>query len=202
MWLGLLCVFCISNPAFSAVINITTPLVISGTDTAYDGHDIVVTDTTLTVDGPHTFNSVELVNSVLTHSVATSKLSISAQTITVDATSRIDVTARGLLPSAAVTGFSGGSHGGPGGPYNGTTNATYGDLRAPIDCGTGGRGRNGRQSRGGGAIKLIANELNLQGQIIAHGQTYGETTPSAGGGSGGSIWLDVGVLSGAGDMVQ
>jgi len=186
-----------STPAFSDVINITAPLIITASDSAYDGHDIIVTDTTLTIDGFHSFNSIELINSVLTHSSqAQNKLSINAARIVVDASSRIDVSARGLLPSSPVTGFSGGSYGGPGGAYNGISNAAYGDLRAPIDYGTGGRGRNGRQTRGGGAIKLIANELNLQGQIIAHGQTYDEAFPHTGGGSGGSIWLDVGVLSG------
>ncbi|HEX4263718.1 MAG TPA: hypothetical protein VH597_05210 [Verrucomicrobiae bacterium] len=42
---------------------------ISFADHSYDGQDIVVTNCTLTVDGTHTFNSVQLLNgSVLTHS--------------------------------------------------------------------------------------------------------------------------------------
>jgi hypothetical protein len=42
---------------------------ISFADSSYDGQDIVVTNCTLTVDGQHTFNSVQLLNgAVLTHS--------------------------------------------------------------------------------------------------------------------------------------
>src|SRR5690606_16508627 len=44
--------------------------------------------------------------------------------------------------------------------------------------------------RGGGAIRVIADELILEGSILANGASGS----SHGGGAGGSIWLDVGTL--------
>jgi hypothetical protein len=40
----------------------TTPITISETDTTYDGQDIVISNTTVTIDGVHSFSSLLLTN--------------------------------------------------------------------------------------------------------------------------------------------
>ena len=58
---------CVQSSAMA--VTFTHDSFISFADPSYDGQDIVVTNCTLTVDGAHTFNSVQLVNGgVLTHS--------------------------------------------------------------------------------------------------------------------------------------
>jgi hypothetical protein len=53
-------------------VTFTNAATISETDTNYDGQDIVVDGATVTIDGPHSFNSVRLANNaVLTHSPRT-----------------------------------------------------------------------------------------------------------------------------------
>src|SRR5690606_20389110 len=72
---------------------------------------------------------------------------------------------------------------------------TYGDHQQPTEPGRGGRdgSSSGGSARGGGAIKLVAETLVLNGSILANGQTHTGST-SAGGGAGGSVWLAVGTL--------
>ncbi|MEX1067165.1 MAG: Ig-like domain-containing protein, partial [Aquisalimonadaceae bacterium] len=150
--------------------------------------------------GMHTADTLDLVNgSVLTHTAAAAStdagLFITAQRVQVEAGSRINVSGRG--PSAAESGFrTGGSHGGRGGrgeSASDQSNAEHGDVLAPVSQGSAGNG--GR--RGGGAFRLVAEELVLEGEILADG-TAGTANASHGGGSGGSIWLDVDTLSGGG----
>ena len=90
---------------------------------------------------------------------------------------------------------AGASHGGTGYTIGAgyATNAPYGDLRQPVALGTGA----GISNHGGGAIKLVVSgTLTLDGTIAADGATVAHA--SYGGGSGGSVWLDVGTLTGAG----
>jgi len=179
---------------------ITQPTTITASDTSFDGKSIVVDGVSLVIDGAHTFQSFRIINGgVLTHATATSaeaaKLVLTVDSLEIDATSRIDVSGKGLGPSAEVTGRSGGSYGGRGGDESGTSNPQYGDLRAPFEFGTGGQGNT--EARGGGLVKVIAQTLVLDGEIWANG---GQGSSYTGGGSGGSVWLDVGVLNGAGSI--
>ncbi|MDH5613291.1 MAG: PKD domain-containing protein [Gammaproteobacteria bacterium] len=189
------------NNAYS--ITLTQPTTISATNSSYDGQDLIVNSITLTIDGSHQFNSVQLINgAVLTHSLSPSaKLEITSNTFFIDASSSIDLTAKGHLPTSAVTGASGGSYGGLGGIYinGGTTNPVFGSATLPTDFGIGGIGSAGK-TYGGGSIKLITNELTLNGRIIADGQSFNTFFSSQGGGSGGSILLDVGILNGNGTL--
>ncbi len=73
--------------------------------------------------------------------------------------------------------------------------AVYGDAFAPVDPGSGGNG--GKACRGGGAVRITADTLQLDGTLRANGQNGADYT---GGGSGGSIWLDVGTLQGTGSI--
>jgi len=189
------------NTAYS--IEFFRATTISATNSAYDGQDLIVNGVILTIDGSHQFNSVQLLNgAVLTHSLSpTTQLELTSNTFVIDTNSRIDLTGKGRLPTSAVTGSSGGSYGGLGGIYvdGGTTNPVFGSSTLPTDFGIGGTGSAG-QTYGGGAIKLTTDNLILNGKIIADGQGFNTFFNSQGGGSGGSILLDVGVLQGSGTL--
>ncbi len=95
----------------------------------------------------------------------------------------------------------GGSHGGTGG---GNTNASYGELTAPVTPGAGGGyGLTGADvgGDGGGRIRVITDTLTLDGQILANGTARPQVNNlPGGGGAGGSIWVTTQTYSGAGSM--
>ncbi len=111
---------------------------------------------------------------------------------------------------------SGGGYGGRGGDgsqdftvFPGGT--TYGDLKAPLDLGSGAGGGLAVTTRfnggnGGGAMRLIANiSVNIDGEISADGSIgpgriqYGVHC-GGGGGSGGSIWITAPSITGSGSI--
>ena len=56
----------------AGAVTFTNDTAISLNNTNYDGADIVVTNCTLTVDGPHSFASLQVLNGAnLTHSIST-----------------------------------------------------------------------------------------------------------------------------------
>ena len=127
--------------------------------------------------------------------------------ITIDATSRIDVSAEGYGPRVSPGGTLGtnvelgGSYGGLGGVSSGQTNAVYGDYTNPTDWGSGGWGyANG--GAGGGLVRLTAGTLALNGQILANGSTAPDPVGGAplGPGSGGGIYVAVTTLQGSGSI--
>ena len=69
----LYCALCPLHSGFCAsAATFTNNVTLSETNTAYDGQDIIVDGATVTIDGPHSFNSVRLTNNaVLTHSPCT-----------------------------------------------------------------------------------------------------------------------------------
>lgn len=112
--------------------------------------------------------------------------------------------------STTFFGAAGGSYGGLGSNGNGkVTNGLYGAVLRPTSLGSGGgaadcagpaRGRNG-----GGSLKLNASgTLTLNGTISANGEdaVAGASTNGcrSGGGSGGSVLLDVNTLAGSGSI--
>lgn len=154
-------------------------------------------------------------NGVLTHRAAESGVSVTvAQEVTVDAGGRI--LADGLGYSSATNagpgagGFlqlpnglwsaGGAGHGGLG--ANGYTGAggglAYGSIATPTNYGSlGGGGFEGPGGAGGGAIRLrVGERLTVNGSVTANGQRG--LANNSGGGSGGSIWLTVGLLAGNG----
>jgi len=188
------CFTCICAQA----VTFTSNTHITDGNTNYNGQAIVVDACTLTVDGTHPFSSISVINgAVLTHSIGVSGLVLNvANTITVSSNSSIDVTACGEVLKPETDFRAGGSYGGRGEPgysygYKYSCDV-YGDAFEPVDLGSGG---NGSANRGGGAVKLTADTLQLDGALRADGQDASEYT---GGGSGGSIWLDVDRLQGAG----
>ncbi len=125
-------------------------------------------------------------------------------TLSVDATSRIDGTAVGYPgglngPNGSQSGFTlgnttaggstrrnGGSYGGSGGfgTAGGTVSSIYGDANDPNDLGSGGGSDSGAAGNGGGLIRIQASRVVLNGRISVDGQdgfSYG------GGGSGGGV---------------
>src|SRR5690554_3972342 len=83
----------LSSPAYAQTV-FTQDAYISATDVQYEHQDIVVSGTTLTIDGQHQFRSLKLENgAVLTHSVAAEdKLMLSiANSVFVDSQSSINL---------------------------------------------------------------------------------------------------------------
>ena len=106
--------------------------------------------------------------------------------------SRVDSVGQGMQPGThfslnSVGDRIGGSHGGPG--QCAAASKEYGDYRYPSNVGSsGGDVNNG--ARGGGAVRIIANTLKLQGVVDASGATTEDIIDSnGGGGAGGSIWI-------------
>ena len=139
--------------------------------------------------------------------------------VLIDANSRLDVSARGHAggagPGAGQSGVNveggGGGYGGNGG--GGGLGAmpggvTYGDLYFPADFGSGGGNASGSSGgapvansggAGGGLLHLIVSGLlQVDGQILADGGDGSRPFYRAGGGSGGSILIECGTMSGSG----
>mgnify|MGYP000153295896 CR=1 FL=1 len=97
----------------------------------------------------------------------------------------------------------GGAHGGSGGvpeDYDeGERPAAYGSYWDPVTPGSGGGAHDGDNPGlpGGGAIHLACDQLVLDGEVSADGLggLY-----NAGGGAGGSIWIEVSDFSGSGSL--
>jgi len=184
---------------------LTEDTIIAENDATYDGQNLIIDGATVTINGLHSFISLHLTNgAVLTHAACTTleTYQLALQVLTtmhVDAGCRIDVTGKGYLrrrttgnvTEGAASGRSGGSYGGLGGDGSqGQPNQVYGDYTLPNDWGSG-----GDETAGGGLIRIQAESLVLDGDILANGQNSG-----GGGGSGGGIHVQVGQLSGAGTV--
>jgi RHS repeat-associated protein len=178
----------------------TAGTTITETNTQYDGQDIAIVGATVAIDGSHNFRSVQLVGgAVLTHTANTATqthkldLTIADQAI-IDASSRIDVSGKGYLAgytsgnstAGGATGGAGGSHGGQGafGP------SAYDDYSNPQDWGSG-----GGTGSGGGLVRITAQSLTLDGDILANGSGAGN---QQGAGAGGGVYVSVATIQGAG----
>ena len=178
-------------------------------DTARDGKSLILYGNTTDINGPHTFADVHvLAGATLRHSATSTsteyRLDLDiTDTLIVDASSKIDVSARGYqdgrtlgnTTSGAAREWAGGSYGGFGGRvYDYPTNWVYGDFQNPNELGSGGASSNNQGGSGGGLVRITADRAQLDGSIRANGGS--EVT----GGSGGGIWLDVNTLSGTGTI--
>jgi len=134
-------------------VTISTSTLIDVGNTTYEGKDIIVTGCTLTVNGSHAFNSLQVANAaVVTHSPAAAgqtnnrvNLTI-AQDALIDSTSGIDASFKGYNadypgPGAGVTGTvsgdwaSGGGYGGFGADSSAGAKGggVYGSITQPVD---------------------------------------------------------------------
>jgi large repetitive protein len=216
----------VGDPGALATFDTGAPVLLITSDTEiananFDGQHLRVDGATLTLVGARSFGNVELVNgAVLTHRATTATetgaLQVAAWTVTVDASSRIDVSARGLLggiragladQQAHTTGFApgsaagtGGSHGGLGARWSGASGQptpVYGDLTNPTDLGAGGGGWSSwAGGNGGGRMLITAINLAVDGAVRADGERAAGSV--AGGGAGGSVNLAARTLSGRG----
>ncbi|NIM16690.1 MAG: hypothetical protein GTO45_32270, partial [Candidatus Aminicenantes bacterium] len=199
--------------------------VITANNPGYDNQTIIINDGTVTINGEHAFVNV-LVKEAghLTHSGADTAdeynmvLTVSGKMV-IGPDAKIDVSTRGYmgarqkvngLTNTSDYGFtlgnqpgsyyqSGGSYGGYGGQYSSyTINGVYGSPYAPMEAGSGGGGYMGNPGgNGGGAIRVQAAELVVDGQLFANG---GSTSNYGAGGSGGAIYLNLTVLNGSGHI--
>ena len=101
-----------SFDAIDADVVVTAPLHIASGDSIYQGLDILIDGTTVTIDGQHAFNSVQLIRgATVTHSAGFEggMQLVIAEDLIVAASSSIDVDGRGYPsqqgPGAGGTGF-------------------------------------------------------------------------------------------------
>ena len=180
----------------------TGALEVNGTSLSLTNSTFEISATT-PVDKVQDWTTVSLQNnSQLRHGYAGETsvrgLDWTIDSLTVDETSIITANSRGQNYLAGTETRAGGTYGGRGGSYSSSDSAAeFGSYLAPDDFGSGGRDANTGSTRGGGAIKIFADSLTLNGTISANGQATGSYF---GAGSGGSIWLDVGTFSGSGSI--
>ena len=191
------------NRAYGVVI-FDANTTIEADDYTYDGDDIIIDNCVLTVNGQHDFNSMHILEGgILTHSAEEEPNGfnlIIAGDFIVDFNGSVDVDGKGYTSTGpgggkASTWYgSGGGYGGKGGQsVDFAGGDPYGSVCEPNDLGSGG----GRDRRGGGAIHVaVGGTLTLDGDITANGIT--SDWQAAGGGSGGSIWVEAGTLAGTG----
>lgn len=129
----------------------------------------------------------------------------------VDATSVISMSGRGYRPnegpgaSSGINTESGGAgHAGAGGPseFGQSGGVGYGSITMPVTMGSGSKPVNSSTvgAVGGGAISITVGGLaHILGTIQANGQDgVGNASYAAGGGAGGSIYLETDTLKGIG----
>ncbi len=197
-----------------------------GTDprepTAFAEVDVRLADLELVLRRPVAFRSLALVGSTLTVPAvgpdgAPVPLVVSvAETLTIDAASRIDARGRGwpggggkredprgLGPGGepVTAALAGGSHGGLGGRPRGSDadpGPAHGNLFEPANAGSGGgAGRDGGSGgAGGGIVRLVADIIEIDGVIDASGDDPGHVAGS--GGAGGSVTIEARIVSGSG----
>jgi hypothetical protein len=204
-----------SDDVYQAALfsNTTT---IAANNFAYDGQNLVLHSSSITIDGVHAFSSLEVLGgALLTHSPATStseyRLELSLPDgLWIDAVSKIDVTGKGYLPGRTLgntttgqaSGLAGGSYGGLGAFRSGVPNQTYGDYRNPNEPGAGSGNANtyaSTGSAGGGLVRITAASAQVDGSILALGSgPVTDISSGPAGGAGGGIYLKVGALSGTG----
>ena len=126
-----------------------------------------------------------------------------ADQVTVQSGGRISADGLGYLPSVNPGPGEGGDHGGGGhGGYGGGEDGgqPYGSIRGPDALGSVGWHQPGisfiHGQPGGGAIKILADTVELDGILTVNGADSHDTRESAS--AGGSIWLEVNTLSGEG----
>lgn len=203
--------------AWSAVL-INSDRIVAEGDASLEGQDVVVDKATLTLAGPHSFASLQIINGgILTHPAAGTGQAGHALRLTVlgdvlvDQDSRIDAVGMGYGADASPGGAEavhwaggGGGHGGHGhrgaqAPANQGGRA-FGSLISPDTWGgSGSGGDSGERVPGGGLIHLeVSGILTVAGTIRADGRSAWRN--NQGGGAGGSIYLKASTLSGNGTI--
>jgi large repetitive protein len=196
-------------------------LVIESSDTTYDDKNVRLDGATVTLKGHHLFRNMELLNgAVLTHAPTTvdveEGLSFEVWSLSIDGSSRIDVSGKGYLGGLRggnpdVKGRTlgnapgsdegaGGSYGGRGGALTGANPApVYGNLTNPVELGTGGGSRfSVMGGNGGGKVLISAINIASDGRIQADGAIGGGSF--SGSGAGGAVKIITRTMSGSGEI--
>lgn len=201
---------------------LATDLSIADGDTTYDGLDLYLDNAIVTVDGAHSFASLQLSSdATLTHTAGVRNLDLTITgDLTIDAGGQISADEKGHGPGdgpGAGEGCNGcasggGAYGGTGGNSgaNGSLSLAggtpYGSILQPTDLGSGsGDPGAGVGASGGGAIQLdVGGTLTVDGTITAAGgngaNAYTGKRHTGGGGSGGSIYITATTLTGSGSI--
>ncbi|HWM75638.1 MAG TPA: hypothetical protein VNQ53_17955, partial [Nocardioides sp.] len=139
-------------------------------------------------------NGASVTQHLTLSSTAPESLTIEVDELVVEAGGSIDVSVRGYAKEVtypghqAPVGNNGGSHLGEGGLLTNPVAETYGSVYFPRENGGGGYG----QGVGGGAVRITADRVQLDGAVRANGQN------ECRGGAGGSVWIQTGALAGTG----
>ncbi|RLD17914.1 MAG: hypothetical protein DRI36_02665 [Caldiserica bacterium] len=140
-------------------------------------------------------------------------IDVEARKIEIEKHGKIDVKGKGYGPTSEGYGaraMAGGTHGGIGGSGAGRDMEAYGLIKEPIELGKAGKNywSVAKGGRGGGVVKLKAEEMIIDGVIDVSGNNGGKGQVCwycdwhyTGGGAGGSIWIEAGVLKGEGVIV-
>jgi Bacterial Ig-like domain/F5/8 type C domain len=188
---------------------ITDSITISSANTDYDTKTVVINpNLTVTIAGQHTFQRLILLpGAKIVHAAATSSASAEAVRISVTGDAyiacgaSIDTSGRGypedvVYPGAAALGNNiAGSHMGRGGRAD-FANATFGSVTRPQELGT----SSWVNTRGGGAVRLVAQTLLIDGAVRSNGTNVTSNNANAVGGSGGSVWITANALGGTGTI--
>ncbi len=192
-----------------------TPLGVA-TNQSFEADTLIISGTNVVVVPEHQMpifagsisiaNGGELSDQPTTTNQEYSLLLTITNNLLIDASSSINVSGTGYLPgytlgnttNGAASFTAGGSYGGLGGLCCGSTdNALYGDYHFPNELGSG-SGTYANPGTGGGLVQIMAGSAQVDGAILADG--FGGTPTSYDGGSGGGILLNVGTLSGTGQI--
>ncbi len=187
-------------------------------DASLEGTSVIVAGGTLTITGTRTFRDLVVLNGArVTHPATTATqeyhLDLTVQRdLFVAQGGAIDVTGRGyrgaLSTSERAYGYgntqtegadagTGGSHGGRGGSFDGSS-PIYGSFYDPADPGAGGgaTSTSGGESGGGVVRVTVSGNAVIDGAILANGASGG----FGAGGAGGSIRLNAAAIRGAGSI--
>ena len=177
----------------------------------------VAADSSLEING----GVLTLPGSLIVGGTVNGSLDLTADTVTIQATGRLDAKGRGSV--GGVGGIGGGSGGGAGSSYSSCRGAAggghgavaasgsqnllagpaYGSIIEPAALGSGGGGiyTSGKGGAGGGRVKITASEITVEGAIDADGEAGAVShCYLGGGGSGGSIWINASTISGDGTI--
>jgi hypothetical protein len=196
-------------------------VVLQGRMSCPTADDLIVTNgmTCWLEAGNHTYNSITIENrgNVLVSSDLDQGTGVTLITdeMRIETGGRLSADATGYIsghgPGSPLDCGPAG-HGGWGGGRDDALGEPYGDFYYPIALGSGGQSCTDEFSRtypggaGGGAIKLVVQgSLTIDGSLTARGGDGGLWFPgefawSTGPGSGGSIWIEAGNLSGTGSI--
>ena len=177
--------------------------------------DIVINQNTTWVTETYTYDNVHITNGATL--IFEGVVVLNAQNVTIDSNSSIFANGKGYGsdggPGAGGSGDTiraggGAGYGGSGGSsYYAPGGSPYGSISEPSDLGSGGGHGRGTQwatgGAGGGAIRLmVGGTLSVDGALTANGKNGtgrgGFFDSASGGGSGGSIYVTAGMLTGSG----